>query len=69
VTAREQLVRAQMGMLSLAEQPQNICGARKRASISRSHCCESKVAFEKYSADGLAPQERRRLRMPNETPP
>jgi transposase InsO family protein/transposase len=69
MTAREQLIKARMGMLALAEQLQNISAACKRAGISRSHFYEIKAAFEKYGADGLAPRERRRPRMPNETPP
>ena len=56
-------------MLALAEQLQNISAACKRAGISRSHLYEIKAAFEKYGSDGLAPRERRRPRMPNETPP
>ena len=69
MTARDQLIRARMGMLALAEQLQNISAACKRAGISRSHFYEIKTAFEKYGADGLAPHARRRPRMPNETPP
>ena len=69
MTAREQLIRARMGMLALADQLQNISVACKRAGISRSHYYEIKAAFEKYGRDGLAPCERRRPRMPNETPP
>jgi len=69
VTAREQLIRARMGMLALADQLQDISAACKRAGISRSDFYEIKDAFEKYGRDGLAPQERRRPRMPNETPP
>ncbi len=69
MTAREQLIRARVGMLALADQLQNISVACKRAGISRSHFYEIKAAFEKYGRDGLAPQPRRRPRMPNETPP
>jgi transposase len=69
VTAREQLIRPRMGMLALADQLQNISAACKRAGIGRSHYYEIKAAFEKYGRDGLAPHERRRPRMPNETPP
>lgn len=69
MTARERLIKARMGMLALAEQLQNISAACKRAGISRSHFYEIKTAFEKYGAEGLAPHERRRPRMPNETPP
>ena len=42
------------------------CG---QAGISRSHFYEIKEAFEKYGREGLAPQSRRRPRMPNQTPP
>lgn len=56
-------------MLALAEELQNIRLASKRAGISRSHFCEIKQAFEKYGADGLAPRNRRKLRMPNQTLP
>lgn len=48
---------------------QNISRACKIAGISRSHFYEIKEAFEKYGRDGLAPQPRRRPRMPNQTPP
>jgi transposase len=54
-------------MLALAEELQNISLACKRAGISRSHVYEIKEAFEKFGAEGLAPAERRRPRMPNET--
>jgi len=37
MSAQEQLIRARMGMLSLAGQVQNISQACKRAGISRSH--------------------------------
>jgi hypothetical protein len=47
---------------------QNIGLACKRAGISRSHYYEIEDAFERYGAAGLAPAERRRPRMPNETP-
>jgi transposase len=69
MSTREQLIRARMGMLALAEQLQNISLACKRAGISRSHFYEIKAAFEKYGSEGLAPRQRRRPRMPNETPP
>ena len=39
------------------------------AGISRTHFYDIKDAFERYGRDGLAPKERRRPRMPNETPP
>jgi hypothetical protein len=56
-------------MLALAEQLNNVSLACKRASISRSHYYEIKEAFEKFGADGLAPQPKRKPRMPNQTPP
>jgi transposase InsO family protein len=56
-------------MLGLAEELENISLACRRAGISRSHYYEIKDAFEKFGSEGLAPQTRRRPRMPNETPP
>jgi transposase len=58
-----------MGMLALAEQLNNVSAACRRAGISRSHYYEIKEAFEKFGAEGLAPQTKRRPRMPNQTPP
>lgn len=69
MSTREKLIKARLGMLALAEQLQNISVACRRAGISRSHYYEIKEAFEKFGAEGLAPQARRRPRMPNETPP
>jgi hypothetical protein len=68
MSTREKLIKARLGMLALAEELQNISLACKRAGISRSHFYEIKDAFERYGAEGLAPQGRRRPRMPNETP-
>ena len=69
MSTREKLIKARLGMLALAEELQNISLACRRAGISRSHFYEIKEAFEKYGAEGLAPQPRRRPRMPNQTPP
>jgi transposase InsO family protein len=69
MNTREKLIKARLGMLALAEELQNISLACKRAGISRSHFYEIKEAFEKYGAEGLAPRNRRRPRMPNQTPP
>jgi transposase InsO family protein len=66
---RQKLIKARMGMLALAEELNNISAACRRAGISRSHYYEIKDAFEKFGADGLAPQPRRKPRMPNQTPP
>jgi transposase len=69
MNTREKLIKARLGMLALAEELQNISLACRRAGISRSHFYEIKEAFEKYGAEGLAPRNRRRPRMPNQTPP
>jgi len=69
MSTREKLIKARLGMLALAEELQNISLACRRAGISRSHFYEIKDAFEKYGPDGLAPQPRRKPRMPNQTPP
>jgi transposase len=69
MSTREKLIKARLGMLALAEQLNNVSLACKRARISRSHYYEIKEAFEKFGADGLAPQTKRRPRMPNQTPP
>ena len=68
MSTREKLVKARLGMLALAEERQNISLACKRAGISRSQYCEIKNAFEQSGAAGLAAAERRKPRMPNETP-
>ncbi len=69
MSIRGKLIKARLGMLALTEELQNISLACRRAGISRSHFYEIKEAFEKYGAEGLAPQPRRGLRMPNQTPP
>jgi len=69
MNTREKLIKARLGMLARAEEPQNISLACRRTGISRSHFYEIKGAFEKYGAEGLAPRTRRRPRMPNQTPP
>ena len=69
MSTTEKLIKARMGMLALAEQLNNVSAACRRAGISRSHYYEIKEAFEKFGAEGLAPQKRRKPRMPNQTPP
>jgi hypothetical protein len=66
---REKLIDARIGMLALADELKNISRACQIAGISRTHFYDIKDAFERYGRDGLAPRERRRPRMPNETPP
>jgi len=56
-------------MIALAEELQNISPVCRRAGISRSHFYEIKKAYEKRGAEGLAPQPRRKPRMPNQTLP
>lgn len=65
---REKLISARIGMLALADELKNISRACSVAGISRTHFYDIQQAFECYGRDGLAPQERRRPRMPNETP-
>lgn len=69
MSTREKLIKARQGLLALAEELQNVRLACKRAGISRSHFYEIRNAYEKYGAEGLAPQQRRKPRMPNQTPP
>jgi Winged helix-turn helix len=69
MSTREKLIKARLGMLALAEELQNISLICRRAGISRSHFYEIKEAYEKWGAEGLAPQPRRKPRMPNQTPP
>ena len=69
MSTTEKLIKARMGMLALAEQLNNVSAACRRAGISRSHYYEIKEAFEKFGAEGLAPQAKRKPRMPNQTPP
>ena len=69
MSTREKLIKARLGMLALAEELQNISLVCRRAGISRSHFYEIKEAYEKWGAEGLAPQPRRKPRMPNQTPP
>ena len=69
MSTTEKLIKARMGMLALAEQLNNVSAACRRAGISRSHYYDIKEAFEKFGAEGLAPQTRRKPRMPNQTPP
>lgn len=69
MSTREKLSKARMGVLALAEELSSVSAACKRAGISRTHVYEIKEAFEKYGREGLAPAERRKPRMPNQTPP
>ncbi|HEY2844502.1 MAG TPA: helix-turn-helix domain-containing protein [Bryobacteraceae bacterium] len=65
----EELIRQRLDLLALAQELRNVRKACQRAGISRSRFYELKTAFEQHGPAGLAPQPRRKLRMPNETPP
>ena len=69
MSTRDELIKARLGRLARGEELPNIALACRRAGISRSHFYEIKEAFEKWGAEGLAPQARRKPRMPNQTPP
>ena len=69
MSTREKLIQARVSMLALADELQSISRACKVAGISRSHFYDIKDAFEKYGREGLAPEVRRRPRMPNQTAP
>jgi transposase len=66
---KQKLIKARIGLLQLAQELGNIKAACQRAGISRSHFYEIKEAYEKHGAEGLEPRERRRPKMPNQTPP
>lgn len=69
MSTREQLIKARLGMLALADELKNIARACRLAGVSRSHFYEIKQAYETFGKEGLAPKARRRPRMPNQTPP
>ncbi len=66
---REQIIKARLGMLALADEPENIPRACRLAGVSRSRFYGIKKAYEMFGREGLAPKERRKPRMPNQTPP
>lgn len=69
MTTRAQLIKARLAVLALAAELDNISLAYKRAGISKSHRCNIKAAYQKYGAEGLAPEPRPRARMRSQTPP
>ncbi len=69
MSTREQLIKACLGMLALADELKNIARACRLAGVSRSHFYEIKQAYETFGREGLGPKIRRRPRMPNQTPP
>ncbi len=65
---REQLIRARVGILTMAVELKNVAKACKLAGVSRSQFYAMKKAYETYGREGLAPRLRRKPRMPNRTP-
>jgi hypothetical protein len=57
-----------LDILVLARELKNVSQACKLAGISRSRFYEIKSAFDQRGLAGLAPQPRRKPRMPNQTP-
>ena len=68
MTTRDQLIRARLGILTMAAEFKNIAKACKLAGVSRSQFYAMKKAFQAYGKDGLAPRVRRKPLMPNRTP-
>lgn len=66
--AQYSVVTQRLDILALARELGNVSEACKRAGISRSRFYEMKSAFDKRGWQGLAPQPRRKPRMPNQTP-
>ena len=69
MSTREQLIKARLGMLALADELKNIAKACRLAGVSRSHLYEIKEAYETFGREGLGPKVRRMAWMPNQTPP
>jgi hypothetical protein len=68
MTTRDQLIRARLGILTMAVEFKNIAKACKLAGVSRSRFYAMKKAYQEHGKDGLAPRVRRRPLMPNRTP-
>lgn len=66
---REKLIKARLGIRALAEELQTIDWACRKAGIPGSHFYEIKKTIERWGAEGLAGQPRRKPQMPNQTPP
>jgi len=65
---RERLIRARVGILTMAVELKNVAQACKLAGVSRSQFYAMKKAYETYGREGLAPRLRRKPQMPNRTP-
>jgi hypothetical protein len=55
MSTREQLIKARLGMLALADELKNIARACKLAGVSRSHFYEIKRAYETLARKGWPP--------------
>jgi hypothetical protein len=69
MTTRDQLIRARLGILTMAAEFKNIAKACRLAGVSRSQFYAMKKAYEARGKEGLAPRVRRKPVMPNRTPP
>ena len=67
MTDKERLIRARLAVLTLAAEMHNVVRACKLAGVSRSQFYALKRAYETYGKDALAPRERRKPDMPNQT--
>ena len=68
LSKREELIKARLGLLALAERSRNVSLACKLAGISRSYYYKMKKSLDAHGPEGLAPREPGRPRMPNQTP-
>ena len=67
MTTRDQLIRARLGILTMAAEFKNIAKACKLAGVSRSQFYAMKRAYDLHGKEGLAPRIRRKPVMPNRT--
>ena len=67
MSPREQLIKARLGMPTLADELKNIAKACRLARVSRSHFYEIKKAYETFGKEGLGPKVRRKPLVPNHT--
>ena len=63
----EPLIRARIGILTMAAELKNVAKACKLAGVSRSQFYAMKRAYKAYGREGLAPRPRRKPQMPNRT--
>jgi hypothetical protein len=68
MSSREQLIKARLGLLSMAAEIQNVAKACRFAGVSRSQFYAMLKSYKTHGREGLAPQPRRKPQMPNRTP-